>query len=44
MLSSTVLLLDCASKQLVAKCANDDFSEPNMLSRSNNSKNGDGNS
>lgn len=43
-LSSTVFSFDCASKQFVAKWANDVFSEPNILSRSNNSKNGDGNS
>lgn len=44
MLSSIVFSLDCDSKQLVAKCANDDFFEPNILSRSNSSRNGDGNS
>lgn len=44
MLSSTVFSLDSASKQFVANCANNDFSDPNILSRSNNSKNGDGNS
>lgn len=43
-LSSIVFSLDCASKQLVARYANDDFSEPNILSRSNSSKNGDGSS
>lgn len=44
MLSSIVLSLGCSSKQHLAKLANDDFSEPNILSRSNNSKNGDDNS
>lgn len=44
MLSSTVLSTVLISKKLAVKYANDDFSESNILLRSNNSKNGDDNS